>query len=139
MGLGDTGIGMSSENVEVVRAVWQAFARREFPAEVFADEVKWHTAADMPERETCTGVEAIQRMLATGWEHVVDPGLQAEELIDAGARVVVRWRGWGTGRASGLPIDWHEAHTYELRDRKVIEVREYRSWEEALEAAGVRR
>jgi ketosteroid isomerase-like protein len=122
---------MSQENVEIVRALWRAFERREVPPEAFADEVEWHTASDMPDSETCKGVGAIQRMLASGWEHVVDPGLEAEE------RVVVLWRGWGKGRASGIPIDWHEAHTYELRDRKVVEVREYRSWQEALEAVGL--
>lgn len=76
-------------------------------------------------------------MLATGWENVVAPGLRAEELLDAGDIVLVRWRGWGKGRGSDVPIDWHEAHSYEVRNGTVITVREYRSWTEALEAAGL--
>ena len=126
-----------SQNVEIVRALWRAFERREIPAEAFAEEVEWHTASDLPDSGTCRGVQAIQGMLAVDWENVVDPGLQAEELRDAGDLVVVRWRGWGKGRASGLPVDWREAHTYLLRDGKVVEVREYRTWEQALEAAGL--
>jgi ketosteroid isomerase-like protein len=128
---------MSQENVDAVRALWQAFERFEIPSDPFAGDVEWHTAADMPERETRKGVKAIRRMMALGWENVIDPGIETEELRDAGERVVVRWRGWGTWRASGLPIDWHEAHSYKLRDGKIVEVREYRTWQEALEAVGL--
>ncbi len=128
---------MSQENVEVVRAIWQAFARFEFPAEAFAEDVEWHTASDLPDPETCRGVAAVQRMPAEGWAMVVDPACEAEELVDAGQSVVVRWRGWGRGRASQIPIEWREAHTYVVRDGKVAEVREFRSWPGALEAAGL--
>jgi ketosteroid isomerase-like protein len=129
---------MSRENVETVRAVWRAFSSFQFPTEAFAEDVEWHTAADLPDQETCKGHSAVQQMLATGWENVFDPGCEAEEFMDAGDRVLVRWRGWGKGRASGVPIDWQEAHTYKLREGKVVEVREFRSWPEALQAAGLR-
>jgi ketosteroid isomerase-like protein len=128
---------MSQKNVEIVRTLWRAFERREVPSELFAQDVEWHTASDMPDSETCKGAKAIQRMLADGWENVTDPGMEAEEFRDTGERVVVRWRGWGKWRASGLPIDWREAHTYQLRDGKIVEVREYRTWEQALEAVGL--
>jgi ketosteroid isomerase-like protein len=129
---------MSQENVETVQAIWRAFSSFQFPTEAFAEDVEWHTAADLPDTETCRGPLAVQQMLAAGWETVVDPGCEAEELMDAGDRVVVRWRGWGKGKASGVPIDWREAHTYKLHNGKVVEVREFRSWREALEAAGLR-
>jgi ketosteroid isomerase-like protein len=128
---------MSQENVEIVRAVWKAFERNEFPAHAFADDAVWHTSADLPDRETCVGPMAIGLMLAEGWANVVDPGLKAEEFRDVGGQVLVRWRGWGKGRSSGVPIDWHETHTYVVRDDRITEVREYRTWEQALEAAGL--
>ena len=128
---------MSQQDLEIVRGLWRAFQRGEVPAEAFAEDVEWHTASDMPDSETCTGVRAIRSMLARGWETAVDSGLEAEEFRDAGERVVVRWRGWGRGRASGLPVDWREAHTYLLRDGRVAEVREYRTWGEALKAVGL--
>ena len=128
---------MSELNVEIVRGVWDAFERFDFPAEAFAPDVEWHTARDLPDRETCSGPAAVQRMLAEGWGTVVDPGCEAEEVIDAGEYVVVRWRGWGKARASGIPVDWHEAHVYGLREGRIVEVREFRTTEEALQAAGL--
>jgi ketosteroid isomerase-like protein len=128
---------MAHQDVALVRGVWDAFERFEFPADAFADDVVWHTARDLPDRETCSGPAAVQRMLAEGWGTVSDPGCEAEEMIDAGDDVVVRWRGWGTARVSGIPVDWHEAHIYGVRDGRIVEVREFRTWEEALQAAGL--
>jgi uncharacterized protein len=129
---------MSRENVDNVKAIWRAFARYEFPADRFARDAVWHTAADLPDVETCVGPEAIQRMLASGWENVIDPKIEVDEVLDAGERVLVRWKGHGTARASGAPMDWRETHSYRLQDGKVVEVQEYRIWQEALDAAGVR-
>jgi ketosteroid isomerase-like protein len=123
---------MSQQNVDAVRALWAAFARREVPAEAFAHEVEWHESVDMPDRSLVQGVDGIRAMLARGWENVADPSIEVEALRDAGDWVVVRWRATGTGRASGLPIEWVEAHTYRLLDGKVVTVREYRTWAEAL-------
>lgn len=81
---------MSQENLEIVRSVWAAFERFDFPAEAFAEHVEWHTAQDLPDRETCRGPAAVQRMLAEGWGTVLDPGYEAEEVINAGDYVVVR-------------------------------------------------
>jgi ketosteroid isomerase-like protein len=128
---------MSREDVEVVRAIWEAFSRFEFPAEAFAEDVEWQTASDLPDPEICKGVPAIQRMLAEGWGTVTDPACEVEELVDAGDSVVVRWRGSGRGRASDVPMEWREAHTYVVRDGKVVEVREFRNWPDALDAAGL--
>jgi ketosteroid isomerase-like protein len=129
---------MSQENVEIVREIWRAFRRGEFPAEAFDEGIEWHTAADLPDPEIARGPAAVQDMLAGGWATVVDPGLRVEELVDAGDRVLVRWRGWGRGRASGIEVDWHEAHAWEIRSGQVVEVREYRTWAEALEAVGLK-
>jgi ketosteroid isomerase-like protein len=128
---------MSQENVEIVREIWRAFARFEFPAEAFDERIEWHTAADLPDREIARGLAAVRAMLTNGWATVADPGLKVEELVDAGDRVLVRWRAWGRGSTSGIQMDWHEVHTYEIRSGRVVEVREYRSWGEALKAVGL--
>ena len=52
---------MSKENVEVVREIWRAFGRFEFPAEAFDEAIQWHTAADLPDREIAKGRAAVSR------------------------------------------------------------------------------
>src|SRR5262249_17979393 len=98
--------------------------------------VVWHTASDLPDSETCVGVDAVQQMLAIGWGTVADGSCRAEEIVDVGDRVAVRWTGRGKGRGSGIPIEWHEAHLYAVRDGRVVEVHEFRDWDEARRAAG---
>ena len=83
------------------------------------------------------GTTEIRRMLASLWETVEAPWMQADAFLDAGDSVVVRWRGGGTGRSSGLAVEWYETHVYAVRDGRVAEVREYRELDEALEAVGL--
>jgi ketosteroid isomerase-like protein len=129
---------MSQENVEIVRRMWDVFAAGSFPADVFADGVEWHLARDIPDTGVCRGPAEIARMLTEGWATVTQPWIRVEEMVEAGDQVVVRWRGGGTGRASGIPMEWNETHVYTLADQKVLRVCEHRDWETALEAVGLR-
>ena len=124
--------GWFDEQMDAVRAVWDAFERGEMPFDAFEERAEWYTASDLPDKEVLVGPAEIAQMLAKGWETVVDGGCKADEIVEDGGRVLVRWHGWGTGRASGIPVDWREVHAYEVRDGKIAIVREYRTWEEAL-------
>ena len=132
---------MSQENVEIVEAIWAEFVRGRFPADRFTEDVTWHVAADEPEGGADSGPICghadIQRMLASFWETVDDSWVEADEFVDAGDRVVVRWRGGGVGRSSRLSVEWRESHVYAVNAGRVIEVREYRDFDEALEAVGL--
>jgi ketosteroid isomerase-like protein len=132
---------MSQENVELVRGIWRVFASGGFPAEAFSEEVEWHTASDLPDSgsgsEPLRGPTAVARMLAEGWENVEEPWLHADEFLDCGERVLVTWRGGGTSRAGRVPVEWHEAHVYEIAAGKVRLVREFRTRAEAVAAVGV--
>ena len=82
---------MSEENVEVVRRMLNAFNSGDFEASLaFLDEeVEWHDPPDVPECRSCT--VARRRCAAEfarwlgAWEVYT---AEAEELIDAGDRVV---------------------------------------------------
>ena len=132
---------MSQENVELVERVWAEFVRWAFPDDMFTTDATWHVAADEPEGGSSAGpivgTTEIRRMLASFWETVEAPWVQADEFLDAGDSVVVRWRGGGTGRASGIAVEWEETHVYVVRAGKVAEIREYRGLDEALEAVGL--
>ena len=132
---------MSQENVEIVEAIWVEFVGGRFPEDRFTEEVTWTVATDEPEggqeAGPIRGPAEVQEMLARFWETVDQPWVQAEEFVDAGDRVVVRWRGGGIGRASGIAVEWPETHVYTVHVGKVAEVREYRDFAEALEAVGL--
>jgi ketosteroid isomerase-like protein len=115
--------------------------RGRFPEDRFTDEVTWTLAADEPEGGAAAGpirgTAEVRRMLASWWETVERPWLQADDFVDGGDFVVVRWRGGGIGRGSGIPVEWPETHVYTVRQAKVAEVREYRDFADALGAVGL--
>lgn len=126
---------MPDEAIEVVRAVWEAFVRMDFPADAFDDEVRWHTASDLPDAGTVRGPAAVANMLAEGWATVTEPELWVEGIAAVGELIVVGWGARGQGRASGIAAEWREAHVYRVRGGVVAEVWEFRDHDEALKAA----
>jgi uncharacterized protein len=135
---------MSQENVEIVRALYEAWARGDFWAhpEAFTPGVRSARVmgADAEgtglsgEWEGIDGLIANTRLWLEAWN---DLRVEAEELIDAGDRVVVLTRQTGTAKASGISLDREFADVWEIRDGKVVEVRFYWNRAEALEAAGL--
>jgi ketosteroid isomerase-like protein len=59
-----------------------------------------------------------------------------ERYADAGDDVVVQVREKGQGR-SGAAVERRLGNVYTLRDGKIVRVRLFGSWNEALEAAGL--
>ena len=74
-----------------------------------------------------------------GWtKDFEDWSLRVERLIDAGNdRVVALIHQSGTGKGSGVPVEWKVGQVYELEDGRSARVRNYLSHAEALEAAGL--
>ena len=122
----------------MVEAIWADFAALRFPEDAFSEDVEWYVAADEPdggpEGTPARGLAEVRALLATFWETVADRRVAISEIRDAGDRVIVSWSGSGTGRVSGVPVEWSETHVYRLRDGKVTEVREYRDLAAALAA-----
>ena len=130
---------MSQQNVELVRQRFEAFNRGDLAAMVDLTDpaaVWWDRSDDPWGGAPHRGRDACMRHLA---EILEDAELEAQpqELIDAGNSVVVGVRLVGRGRSSGVAFEEHEFHVFKLRDGKVIETREYRERDEALEAAGL--
>lgn len=66
-----------------------------------------------------------------------DSGMEVERTADAGEVVAVLVHGWGRGRGSGIPVDTRWAHTFRMRDSKVLRIDTYGKFDRALEAAGI--
>ena len=134
---------MSQENVEVVRryqeAVGEFFGTSERPAfvEWLDPDIEWWDRGDEPNPTVHRGHEAVIAYLNELDAFLAAFDAEAKEFIDAGDFVVVPLRLSGRGRDSGAPFEADEVHSYRLRDGAIIEIREYGTKEEALEAAGL--
>jgi ketosteroid isomerase-like protein len=129
---------MSQENVEIVRAAFDRFSSRglEGVLEIYASDIEWWDRADDPEAGVHRGHYGVRDAFAA-LDDFTEFRIKPEELIDAGEYVVAPVRITGRGRSSGVPFDEREVHVFRLRDGKVVELREYGSRSEALEAVGL--
>jgi ketosteroid isomerase-like protein len=133
---------MSRENVEVVRSVYAGFSELARKGEL-ASFVAEHWDPDCeyePVEETATirGHDALIRWAERwleAWEEYWD---EIDEIIDVGESVVAAITVHGRGRDSALEISQRLFHVMELRDRRILRMREYLDRHQALEAAGLR-
>ena len=136
---------MSQENLEIVRQVYDAVARRDAESVLalydpdvevrFAPGTLADRIGEAGSFHGHEGLRAFDRELRQAFE---DFETNYEELIDAGERVVSVSRYRATGRRSGVEIDGPPQFlTWTIRDGKVIRVDWYNRRAEALEAAGL--
>jgi uncharacterized protein len=130
---------MSRENVEIVRDGYDAFNRGDLEEclTMIDPSIVWWPASDELIIEPYRGHERYARLFAETREPLPDIQGEIEELFVVGDQVVVCLHFWGRGRESGAPVEVRETHVARLRDGKIIEVREYREKDEALEAVGL--
>ncbi|HEX8743273.1 MAG TPA: nuclear transport factor 2 family protein [Thermoleophilaceae bacterium] len=124
-------------NAGVVRSLFDDFNRGDYEAafQKIAEDVDWHEPPDMPDagggyRGHEGMVSGFGRFLSA-WEHIRADLVQ---VVERGERVVVmtRWRGLSKG--TGIEVDQWIAQIYELREGRVVRVRQFRTLEEALAA-----
>ena len=135
---------MSQENVEIVRRVFEATARRDADAvlALYHPEVEWDVSKDGAMRQmfgsdVYRGREGLQRFFHKWHEAWEDMRNEPEELIDAGDDVVVVVTDRARGRVSGAEVARTHAAVWSVRDRKVARVAWFPTRTEALEAAGL--
>jgi ketosteroid isomerase-like protein len=130
---------MSQEDVQVVRALFEAWERGglDAAAELWDPEIDWRAAQGaLDDAGPIQGRDAMRGYLQDWLEDFDDLALEPEEFIDAGARVVVVQKMRGRAKGSGVETELRFAVVYTIRDGKVVMGREYWTREEALEAAG---
>jgi ketosteroid isomerase-like protein len=134
---------MSQENVEIVRAVIDAWNSGEFEALVpyMAEGIEWLEVGGL--HETPAGGEVRGRdNVQSGFESLSEAWqsyrLEPEEVREAGQdRIFAVLREAARGRASGLEVSGRWGYVVTLQDRKLTRVEAYRDPEEAREAAGL--
>ena len=142
---------MSEENVEIVRRFVDLWSGRDIVAmarddpdairtmmSFLTEDVELRFSATVEQR-TNYGADASLRALMEWLEPWAEYFQEAQETIDADGAdaVVVTYRQWGRGAASGVVAESAVAHVYSVRDGKISRIHEYGSRAEALEAAGL--
>jgi ketosteroid isomerase-like protein len=132
---------MSQENVEVVKAAYEAFARGGLDRwmEHFTDDVDWRAIeGDIDDVGPIHGKDALRAWLQDWIDTFDEFWFEPLELIDAGRdTVVVVERYGGRAKLSGVETDQMEAEVFTIRDGKITRLRMFQERAEALEAAGL--
>ena len=133
---------MSQENVEVVRQVVEAFNRRDLAAmtQRFDPEIEWEPAGPAAvERPVYRGRDDVSSGFAAAWEAWEVFRVEESELRDLEDSIM--WLGRAQLKGGDQPrrcSTKSSPSTSWSRDRKIVRIRGFLRWQEALEAAGLR-
>jgi ketosteroid isomerase-like protein len=128
---------MSEENVATVRAAYEEFARGNFSwFDEVPDDFEFVTSAENPDAGTYRG-QAARRYIQAWIAPFEAFAIEADELIDAGSKVVVALRQRGRTPGSDTPMEEHWWSVATLRDGEVVRVEMFRDRASALGAASL--
>lgn len=130
-------------NVDLVKALYAAFAKGDVPAVLASldPQVQWSEAegytyaAANPYVGPDAVLKGVFMRLASEFDNfAVSPG----NVIDGGNSVVVEGRYTGMVKATGTPLDAQFAHVWELRGNKVVRFQQYTDTLQWTIASGLR-
>jgi ketosteroid isomerase-like protein len=130
---------MASHNVEVVRAMLEAYAKGGVDAVIpfihddFHGEVPPEVSA---EPDSYDGHDGVRRYFDLFAEVIDDLAFEPYEFIEAGDRVMTVSRLRGRGKGSGIPVEMEAFNVAEVRGDKLAAMHAYGSRDAALEALG---
>jgi ketosteroid isomerase-like protein len=127
---------MSRENVEVVRSIYRAFARRDRQALVAGldPSIRVHNRPSHPDASVYEGHDGFLRFSEADWEAFEDVVYEPQDFFPIGAYVIVPIKQRGKGKSSALAIEEDIVSVWKLRGGKCVELRIFSTVEEALEA-----
>jgi ketosteroid isomerase-like protein len=129
---------VSRENLEIVRAGYDAYARGDLEAMLADMDPELVTYRDEPDAATFHGPEGFLQAIAEWVEDFDEFAATAEVLIDANDRqVIVRVHQTATGAQSGARIEGDFWFVHTLTDSKLTRLDMLTTREKALKAAGL--
>jgi ketosteroid isomerase-like protein len=129
---------MSQENVEIVRRVYEGWARGDFTeGDPFHPEVEFEMP-DWPEGSRSRGLDAMQRTWRASLSAWDDFRAEPSDFLDAGEHVVVLTHVNARGKGSGMDVTADTATLWTIDAGKVVRLVLYWDATKALEAAGLR-
>ena len=139
--LAETGYwaAMSRENVELVQRIYaETHDRPEGILDFAAAEIEWVNPAEAVEPGVRRGTTEVARALRNLAESFDSSRHELHEIFDAGEVVVASVSFCTRSRGSAAEVVQEEAHTWTLRDGRVVRFEWGRDLAEALEAVGLR-
>ena len=131
---------MSQENVEIVRRLYESGAvdgDYEALREALDPDVVFVNPPEAVEPGTRRGVDDVIAGAKGAAKSFGATKHTIREVFDAGDTVVAFVTAQAWGRDSGIPVSQKEAHTWTLRDGKVISFEWSRDLRAALDAVGL--
>ncbi len=130
---------MSQKNLQVVRAVFDAFSRGDMPAmlELFDPSVVFTPLPDAPDLQSFHGHEGLLQGMAQTTEIWDDFSAELREMRDFDDRVLASLRWWGRGPSSGIQMEVDICALVAFREGKIGRWQFFNSEQQALEAAGL--
>ena len=133
---------MSQENVEIVRRVYEAAARRDGEAvlALYDPEIEWdwtRVSGLFGQSGLYRGRERLRQWFREWSEGLDSIKYEAVDLIAAGDRVISESDMRGRGRASGVEVGDTLYAVWTIREGKVVRVVWFPTRADAIEAAGL--
>jgi ketosteroid isomerase-like protein len=127
---------MSRENVTIMRDAFQAFSGGDLAAlaGLLDPDIVWKAVEDPEPRR---GFEGVLESLAAWFEVWDEVHVELKELIEGGANVVAVVDMRGRHAESRSEVKERFFQVWTMRDRKIVGFHEYKSRQEAFEAAGL--
>jgi ketosteroid isomerase-like protein len=132
---------MSQENVEVVRAIHEAFARGESPAtlRLLHPDIEYVNPPGAVEPGTRRGIAAYEDALRSINNAFEDIRIEVREIKDVGDQVVVFATYTARGRTSGVQRENEDAYVWTVRDGRAVSFQWFSDPADALNAVGLAR
>jgi ketosteroid isomerase-like protein len=130
---------MSRENVEVVRALYDAWAREDFPGltELLDPEIEYVNPEGAVEPGTRHGIEEFVSAVEKVFEGWATWRMEPERFESVGDQVAVVLSYTARGRTSGVEVEGRESALWTLRDGRVIRYAWFHDPQDALQAVGL--
>jgi ketosteroid isomerase-like protein len=128
-------------NVQVVHGVYDCWFQGDVTRalEHLDPEIVWEAIPDAPDAGTYRGHAGVRRYMEDWLGDFDLHSMDFEDVIGAVDRLVVVQCARATGKGSGVETQLHYAVAYRFREDRIIEIEEFRTKAEALEAAGLDR
>lgn len=124
---------MSQENVEVVRAIYDAWADNRSAAPFIDKELEYVNPPNAVEPGTKRGRHYLRKVS----EVFPDVRFEIERYIDAGDDVVVIAKMLGRGSSSGVETETRQGYIWTVAGDKAVRLRWFNDPAEALQAVGL--